>query len=186
MSVCHLIYSPSTCSVIHQLRVISQHFLRTEGCVSHSDQIPGPAGHSCWTCGVCTLQHFPKVNVSRALFSSIIRMSAARSFDSPRCVLSVPQNEDEAPLPHAIACTFLPTSLSTTRRQSEGEVLPHSPLIQSLLSFHLQKMSHLGFCQMCCAMCSSTQRMCLLACRVGYFTLCTNGCKPWVTNHVRT
>lgn len=80
MSVSHLIHLPS-CSVIHQLCVFSQHFLRTRRCISHSDQVPGPAGRSCWTCGVCTLQHFPKVNVGQALFSSIIRMSAGRSFD---------------------------------------------------------------------------------------------------------
>lgn len=80
MSFCHLIRLPS-CSVIHQLCGFLQHFLRTRRCISHSDQVPGPAGHSCWTCGVCTLQHFPKVNVGQALFSSIIRMSAGRSLD---------------------------------------------------------------------------------------------------------
>lgn len=82
MSVCYLIYLLSPCSVIHQLCVISQRFLRTRWCLSHSDQVPGPVGHSCWTCGVCTLQHCPKVNVGGALFSSIIRINAGRSFDS--------------------------------------------------------------------------------------------------------
>lgn len=160
--------------MIHQLCVISQHFLRTKWCISHSDQVPGPTGSSCWTCGVCTLQHCPKVNVGQALFSSIIRMSAGRSFDcsdvSCWCHRMKMKHCYHTPSP---APFFQPLF---QRHEGNLKVRRYHILLSFSLSylFFLCKMSHLGFCHVCCAICYSTQGMCF-----------TNSCKAWVTNHVR-